>query len=167
MELPVFDRAAASWDLWHFWISEYRLVRAPAQGKRVSIISRDLTWVWGPGSRRLQPSLASCSSAGLPDHIEDLDHLLVDDENYGNVQADAAETWDCSFIEATDWPKDRNRQKTNVTAKRDNKHMQLSISKGGTKVCLLVILTLPSLHISLSLKHNPMCFYIYGLPDPW
>lgn len=44
--------------------------------------------------------------------------------------------------------------------------MQLTISKGAIKVCLLFILTLPSLHISLSLKHNPMCFYIYVLPVP-
>lgn len=50
------------------------------------------------------------SSVGLPDGVEDLDHLLVDDENYGNIQADAAETWDCSFIEATDWHKDTNGQ---------------------------------------------------------
>lgn len=41
-------------------------------------------------------------SVSLPDHIEDLDHLLVDDENDGNIQADAAQARDRSFVEARD-----------------------------------------------------------------
>lgn len=108
MELTVFDRAAASCDLLHFWISEDRLAWAHT------------SWCDLQSS---EPSLRA--SLSLPDDIEDLDHLLVDDENYGNIQADAAETWDCSFIEAADWRKDRNGKK-NVTAIRENKHMQLS-----------------------------------------
>lgn len=106
MELTVFDRAAASCDLRHFWISEDRLAWAHTQRKQIWTISHDLIMI---SSKSSEPSLRP--SLSLPDDIEDLDHLLVDDENYGNIQADAAETWDCSFIEAADWRKDRNGKK--------------------------------------------------------
>lgn len=92
-----------SCDLRHFWISEDRLAWAHTQRKQIWTI---LSW-----SDLQSSELSPRPSLSLPDDIEDLDHLLVDDENYGNIQADAAETWDCSFVEAADWRKERNGKK--------------------------------------------------------
>lgn len=52
---------------------------------------------WEAGSHR--PLRTPCSSVRLPDHIQDLHDLLVDDENYGHVQAHAAQPWNCPFVE--------------------------------------------------------------------
>lgn len=37
----------------------------------------------------------------LPDPVEDLHHLLVDDENYGHIQTHSAQSRNCPFIETT------------------------------------------------------------------
>lgn len=58
-------------------------------------------------------SLGSRSgSVRLPDGVQDLDHFLIDDENYGHVQTDTAQTRDCPFIET------RQKKRDNVTKMR-------------------------------------------------
>lgn len=52
-------------------------------------------YAWCPGSR-------SSRSFCLPDHVQDLHHLLIDDEYYGHIQAHSAQPGNCPFIETTD-----------------------------------------------------------------
>lgn len=60
---------------------------------------------WEAGSRR--PLCTSSSSVRLPDRIQDLHHLLIDDENYGHIQTHTAQPRNCPFIETTDGHKER------------------------------------------------------------
>lgn len=43
---------------------------------------------------------SAATSFRLPDLVEDLHHLLVDDENYGHVQTHSTQSRNCPFIEA-------------------------------------------------------------------
>lgn len=72
---------------------------------------------WDAGSRR--PLCTSSSSVRLPDHIQDLHHLLIDDENYGHIQTHPAQPRNCPFVETTDRHKEREGEyKISMISKR-------------------------------------------------
>lgn len=117
--------------------------------------------VWGLGSGRLQPSLPLS-----PSSTPHLGTWPPPRKWWKLWQRPSRRGPDGERFLYRSWGLTQWQEK-HVTAIRENKHMQLTMGKGVIKACLLFILTLPSLHISLSLKHNPMCFYIYVLPGPF
>lgn len=66
-------------------------------------------YAWCPGSSR---------SFCLPDHVQDLHHLLVDDENYGHIQAHSAQPGNCPFIETTDEYKEEKQVSMKIIVSR-------------------------------------------------
>lgn len=60
---------------------------------------------WEAGSHR--PLRTPRGSVRLPDHIQDLHYLLIDDENYGHIQTHAAQPWNCPLVEARGRHEDR------------------------------------------------------------
>lgn len=73
--------------------------------KKRSAELRSMSDAWEAGSRR--PLCTPSSSVRLPDHIQGLHHLLIDDENYGHIQTHTTQPWNCPFIETTDGHKER------------------------------------------------------------
>lgn len=53
---------------------------------------------------------AATPSFCLPDLVEDLHHLLVDDEDDGHIQTHPAQARDCPFIETRGGCKEKKRE---------------------------------------------------------
>lgn len=84
---------SSSTPIWALW-SALSLLPSAA-GLRVKERPAELRSM--PGAREAGRSRSFC----LPDHVQDLHHLLVDDEYYGHIQAHSAQPGNCPFIETT------------------------------------------------------------------
>lgn len=84
--------------------------------KKRSVKLGSVSDAWEAGSSR--PVCTSSSSVRLPDRIQDLHHLLIDDENYGHIQTHTAQPRNCPFIETTDGQKESGEYTIYVFMKR-------------------------------------------------
>lgn len=97
---------------------------------------------------------------GLPHVVKQFDHLLIDDEDYGHIQAHAAKPGNCPFIKPAGG-RQQGEMRLDVRFKKNKQKKRRQARKGGYQ-----LLTLAVLLVSRSGRHSPLCFCSGEPPNP-